>query len=306
MLISLIGFYIATSLQPILPVTDNLGDDKISIVEKASINIHNLNFSNLLSVSPIPIKKDAFISPIIKAKASVAMDNQTGEILFEKNGNARKQIASITKLMTAIIILEENSLGEVATVSSKASRKEGSQMFLRLGEEITIQDLLYGLLIQSANDAAETLAEHNAGSEKDFVTKMNTKARELGLLNTHFQNPIGFDSQNNYSSAVDIAKLARYAYQKEFIKNTATIKEMKVLSYDKTYTHELESTNELLDSYLNIKGLKTGKTALAGLCNVSIAENDQGNDIITVVLNSPARFTESKILIDWVFRAYIW
>ena len=306
MLTSLIGFYIAASLQPILPVTDNLHNDLIPIVEKASVNIHNLNFSNLLSVSPIPIKKDAFISPIIEAKASVAMDNQTGEILFEKNGNARRQIASITKLMTAIVILEENSLGEVVTVSGVASRTDVSQMFLRAGEKITVQDLLYGVVIHSANDAAEALAEYNAGSVADFAEKMNNKARELGLLNTHFENPIGFDSRNNYSSALDVAKLARYAYQKQFIKDAASLKTLKVMSQDKTYTHELESTNELLDSYLNIKGLKTGKTDLAGLCNVSIAENDQGNDIITVVLGSPDRFRESKILIDWVFRAYIW
>ena len=126
------------------------------------------------------------------------------------------------------------------------------------------------------------------------------------FINTHFQNPIGFDHKHNYSSAYDVAKLARYAYQKEFVRKAASIKEMEVSSTDNQYKHILETTNELLDSYLNIKGLKTGKTEGAGLCLTAIAENENGNDIITVVLGSPARFRESKILIDWVFRAFIW
>jgi D-alanyl-D-alanine carboxypeptidase (penicillin-binding protein 5/6) len=100
--------------------------------------------------------------------------------------------------------------------------------------------------------------------------------------------------------------MARYVYQKPFVKKAAAIKELEVTSVDNAYTHKLESTNELLDSYLNIKGLKTGHTDQAGLCLVAIAENENQNDIISVVLNSPARFTESKILIDWIFRAYIW
>ncbi|MBT3864568.1 D-alanyl-D-alanine carboxypeptidase [Candidatus Peregrinibacteria bacterium] len=306
MLTSLIGFYIASTLQPILPI--NLEDNiqSLQIIEQASLNIHKLDFHNLLSASPIPIKKDTFVSPVIEAKSSVAIDNQTGEVLFEKNGNARRQIASITKLMTATIILEENNLQDIVTISNTASNTNGSQMFLRVNEQITVEDLLYGVLINSANDAAEALAEHNAGSIKKFVEKMNNKASELGLLNTRFQNPIGFDHRYNYSSAIDVAKLARYAYQKSFVQEAATIQELEVMSVDKQYTHDLETTNELLGSYLNIKGLKTGKTELAGLCHVSVAENDEGNDIITVVLGSPDRFRESKVLIDWIFRAYIW
>lgn len=300
---SLISFYIASALQPILPMHTT---EEIPIVEEATFSIQKLNFSDLLSVSPIPIKRDGFIAPVIEAASAIAMDNQTGEILYERNIHDRRQIASITKLMTAIIILEENDMNSIVTVSSKANHEDGSQMFLRTGEQITIENLMYGLIINSANDAAMTLAEFNAGSEKAFVEKMNQKALSLGLLNTHFQNPIGFDSSTNYSSAHDVAKLARYAYQKEFIKKAAAIKEMEVTSTDKQYTHLLQTTNQLLDSYLNIKGLKTGSTDGAGLCLTAVAENDNGNDIITVVLGSPARFQESKVLIDWVFRAFIW
>lgn len=303
MLASLISFYITSALQPILPI--NI-DREIPIIEEAAFNINKLDFSNLLSVSAIPVKREGFISPVIEAHSSIAMDNQTGEILYEKSAHERRQIASITKLMTAIIILEENDLNSVVTVSAKANGEDGSQMFLRTGEKITVENLLYGLIINSANDAAITLAEFNAETVDKFVEKMNQKALSLGLINTHFQNPVGFDHRQNYSSAYDVAKLSRYAYQKQFIQKAAEIKELKIQSVDQAYTHELESTNELLGSYLNIKGLKTGHTDQAGLCLVSIAENDQYHDIITVVLGSPARFRESKILIDWTFRAYIW
>lgn len=303
MLASLISFYITSALQPILPIN---AYKEMPVLEEAAFNISKLNFSNLLSVSPIPVKRIEFISPVIEATAAIAMDNQTGEVLYEKNIHERRQFASITKLMTAIIILEENDLSSVVTVSPDVKYADGSEMLLRTGEQMTVENLLYGLMINSANDAAAALAEFNAGSTEAFVEKMNEKALELGLLDTHFQNPIGYDNKQNYSSAYDIARLARYAYQKSFIKKTAVIKEYKVTSVDNAYTHKLESTNELLGSYLNIKGLKTGHTDKAGWCHVAIAENENGNDIITVVLDSPARFQESKILIDWVFRAFIW
>ncbi|MBT3704506.1 D-alanyl-D-alanine carboxypeptidase [Candidatus Peregrinibacteria bacterium] len=303
MLSSLISFYITAALQPLLPLPTN---ENIPIIEEASINIGKLDFLDLLSVSPIPIKKDGYISPVINAHSSVAIDNQTGEILFEKDLHTKRQIASITKLMTAIIILEENDLDSIVTVSPEVKYADGSEMFLHTGEQITVENLMYGLIINSANDAAVALAEFNAGSVEAFVEKMNKKALSLGLLDTHFQNPIGYDNSHNYSSAYDVAIMARYVYQKPFVKKAAAIKELEVTSVDNAYTHKLESTNELLDSYLNIKGLKTGHTDQAGLCLVAIAENENQNDIISVVLNSPARFTESKILIDWIFRAYIW
>ena len=197
MLASLISFYITSALQPILPININ---ENIPIIEEASFNLSKLDFSGILSVSPIPIKKNSYIAPIIEATSVIAMDNQTGEILYEKNLHTRRQIASITKLMTAIIILEENDLDSIVTVPQKANYADGSQMFLRTGEQITVENLLYGLLINSANDSAETLAEHNAGSLDAFVEKMNKKALDLGLINTHFQNPVGYDHRKNYSS----------------------------------------------------------------------------------------------------------
>ncbi len=247
------------------------------------------------------------ISPIMGATSSIAVDMVTGAILQEKNSHEERPIASLTKLMTITIVLEENSLEDVVEISHDAATTEGSIMFLRAGEQITVKDLLLGALVHSANDAAEALAEYNAGSKEEFVKKMNHKALQLGLLNTHFSNPIGLDTKDNYSSAYDLAKLARYMYQKQFVQNAALLKEVKVTSVDGKYTHNLSSTNELLDDeYFNIRGLKTGKTDQAGLCMIAVADNKENDRIVTVLLNSPSRFTESKILIDWVFRAYNW
>lgn len=300
MLTSLLSIYIASALQGDLK--ENPKEPQTSSIIKTA----SLNFSNILESSKAPLKDPYYISPIIEAEASIAIDLNTGEILFEKNIHARLAIASITKLMTILIILEENKLDEVVTISSNAASTNGSTMHLKQSEEITVENLLYGAIINSANDAAVALAEHNSGSVSAFVEKMNQKAKNLGLINSNFSNPIGLDGPNNYSSAFDVAKIAKEVYQYEFIQQAAQIKDFSVSSVSGKYTHSLESTNELLDSYLGIKGLKTGKTDAAGLCFVAVAENEEGNEIITVVLNSPARFPETKILVDWIFRAYNW
>lgn len=298
MLNSFLSLYIVSALHSDLDtISSNQG--KYNILQDATSG-----FSEMIKNENKPIKDPLLISPIVGARGSIVTTVGSQDVLFEKNAHAQMSIASITKLMTILIILEENDLAETVKVSNNASSTEGSTMFLRAGEEITVENLLYGALINSANDSAVSLAEHNSGSVEKFVEKMNKRAKELGLNNTHFSNPIGLDDSNNYSSAYDIAKLANYLYQNKFIKKSATIKDMEVRSISGNYTHKLESTNDLLDSYLKIHGLKTGKTDAAGLCLVAIAENDSGEEIISVVLGSPARFEESKILIDWTFRAY--
>lgn len=270
------------------------------------IKTAGIGFSELKSTENKPIKDPSMISPIIRAKSSIVTDLTSNEVLYEKNSHQERAIASITKLMTMLIILDENKPDDIVTVSNNAAKTEGSTMFLRAGEKITVENLIYGSLINSANDAAVALAEHNAGSVHKFVEKMNKKATELQLLDSNFSNPIGLDNGDNYSSAYDVAKMAQYLYQNNFIKKAAKIKKMDVRSVSGNLTHKLESTNELLGSYLKINGLKTGTTDAAGACLVAIAENANGREIITVVLASPDRFQESKILIDWIFRAYKW
>ncbi|MFH1284312.1 MAG: D-alanyl-D-alanine carboxypeptidase family protein [Candidatus Peregrinibacteria bacterium] len=267
----------------------------------------DLNFTTMTSSQRIPVKNLKFIAPIVDAKATIIVDLDTGTVLYEKNADARLPIASITKLMTAFIITEDDRLNETVTISENAANTEGSNMFLRGGEIMALENLFYGVMINSANDAAVALAEHNSGTVDSFVKKMNEKAQELGLSNTHYSNPIGLDTPNNYSSARDLAKLGREVYKNQFIKHAVELKELEVKSVDGKYVHALKSTNELLENeFFHVKGLKTGSTDLAGLCFVSIAESDEGNEILTVVLNSPDRFRETKILIDWAFRAYNW
>ncbi len=300
MLSSLISLYLASTIN-----INNPNDNSITR-ETAIINELNLHLANIENKNSSPIKNTDMIRPVIGASSAIAIDLNTGEVLFEKNIHEKRSIASITKLMTATIILDENNLDEIVTVSANANMQIGSTMNLRTGEQISIRNLLYGALVHSGNDAAVALAEHNAGSVEAFVEKMNKKSIELGLAESQFKNPTGLDQNGHYSSSYDIAKLGRNIYQNSFIKEVVQTKSIKVYSADNSYSHNLENTNQLLDSYLNVKGLKTGKTDAAGLCLTAITENNSQNQILTVVLNSPARFKESKILTDWVFRAYTW
>ncbi len=301
------------------------------------------NNNSSLPATAIPDKKPENISPVIKAKAAIAVDLKNGFILFEKNIFEPLPIASLTKLMTAVIILEGDNLKDVVTVSTRATATPGSKIWLAPGEKITVENLLNAALIPSANDAAAALAEYNSGNVESFVDKMNQKSRELGLFSTYFVNPTGLNrsesvkpekadkeltqqmistimqagnlqeisdlatsTTQNYSTANDLTILGRYAFGKSFIRRTAQKKELEITSTNERLKHKLKNTNELLNSYLNVLGLKTGTTDEAGECLISVVENEKGNQIMTVVLNSPDRYKETKVLADWIFRSYSW
>jgi serine-type D-Ala-D-Ala carboxypeptidase (penicillin-binding protein 5/6) len=261
--------------------------------------------STLLSVAPIPTQLEEYVAPgYMSAAAVIATDLESQSVLYESNSSARLPIASLTKLMTAFVILEENDTDDIVTVSSNAASTVGSSMGLYNGEQITIKNLLYGLLIESGNDSAVALAEYNAGSESAFVTKMNQKARELGMYNTNYANTTGLDSSVAYSSARDLALLSSHLAHDPSIREIVRQQSATVSNLAGT-THTLTSTNILLGQY-GIKGLKTGKTPVAGECLITLAETPDGHEIITVVLGSGNRFTDSSTLVDWIYRAYIW
>lgn len=299
--------------------------------------------NQIIENSEIPKKDPINIAPVINAKAAIAVDLKNGYVLYEKNIHNNLPIASLTKLMTAIIVLEENNPSDVVKVSKNASRTDGSKIWLAPDEKITVENLLYAALIPSANDAAMALAEYNGDSIPGFVTKMNKKTEELGMVSTFFVNPTGLrededptavkpkstktDEQGtqelinpitllnskqiekpreNISTAYDLTLLARYAYGKSFIRRAAVKKELEIESTNGSLTHKLKNTNDLLGSYLHVLGLKTGTTDEAGECLISIIEDDNNHQILTVVLNSPSRYTETKVLADWVFRSYHW
>ncbi len=268
-------------------------------------------YSNLLDVSPVPYEKKKSDGqntngPNLEAKVINVVDLKTGISLYSRNADEKRSIGSITKLMTAIIILEENSISEIATVSQRAAKTEGSTVWLYAGEKITIENLLYSMLVHSGNDAAYALAEHNAGNVEKFVEKMNKKAQFLGLYSTKLSNPAGFDNENNYSTANDIAILSKIAYKKPFIRRATSIQQLEIKSVNEKTAHKLENTNTLLGKDPRVKGLKTGHTKEAGLSFVAVATNERGNDIITIILDSPKRFTETEKLIDWIFENFVW
>ena len=285
-----------------------------------SVRQHIMPWSENMLLENIsgPQKNEKNIAPVIDAKGAIVVDIKNGVILYEKNIHKPLYIASLTKLMTTIIVLEENNPNEIVTISKNASETPGKKMWLAPNEKITVENLLYASLIESANDAATALAEHNAGTVENFVNKMNQKAIELVLHSTTFVNPTGLDEKEgadqaentieggNISSVYDMTLLSKYAYGKSFIRRAVTKTELDIASTNEKITHELKSTNALLESYLPILGLKTGTTDNAGQCLIAIIQNEKGNDILTVVLGSQSRYNETKILADWALRTYKW
>lgn len=261
---------------------------------------------DLLDVSPIPSLRHESLAPDIKAKAALVMDYDTGLILYGKDIYEKLPIASLTKIMTAIIILEHHELSEVVTIESDFAGLEGVRIWLRKWEKLTVEDLLKALLIPSAGDAAIALAEYHSGSVEAFVKEMNERAKELNLIHTRFINPIGLDAEGHYSSAYDLAILSKYALHFQAFRNVVKMDEALISSVDDKFKHQLNSTNYLLNSYLDIQGVKTGTTDGAGQSLINLARNEQGREVIAILLNSPARFQENKSMIDWTFRSYRW
>lgn len=252
-----------------------------------------------------PVKKTDSLAPVIEAQSIYALDLATDTPLVVRDIFSRRPIASIEKLVTAMVILDRHKLDEKVVVSKKAAEEEGSSMGLKRGEEITVENLLNGMLINSGNDAAVALAEFDSGTEGVFIFKMNEKARGLGLRDTHFSNAKGFDEPDNYSTAYDTMIFSRAALSYPFIRKTVAIKNTVVTSVSGKTKHRLENTNELLENpHWKIVGLKTGKTPGAGQSFVSLLKGPADREILTVMLDSPNRFKETKILIDWILRNY--
>jgi serine-type D-Ala-D-Ala carboxypeptidase (penicillin-binding protein 5/6) len=281
------------------------GTLSLSGLGSADLAADTFDDASLLSVAPIPQHNTEYLAPgTMSTTAVMALDLESQTVLYEENASARLPIASLTKLMTAYIVLEENDTDSVVIVSQNAADTVGSSMGIYAGEQITVKDLLYGLLIESGNDAAVALAEHNAGSVQTFVEKMNQKTQELGMYNTNYANTTGLDSSVAYSSARDLALLSSHLVRNPSIKEIVRYQSADVTSLSGT-SHHLESTNILLGQY-GVKGLKTGRTPAAGQCFISYAESPSGNEVITVVLGSGNRFGDTSTLLDWIYRAYTW
>ena len=266
----------------------------------------------ILSVEPIPERIGDLSMPKLTAESVIAIDLASGKILYEKNSDVQRPIGSLTKIMTGLIIAEEETPYTVVEVSPDAVTQEGSIVWLNAGEKIVVKDLLYGMMIASGNDAALALAIYNGGSADRFVKKMNQKTDRLDLKNTHFSNPVGFDG-DNYSTARDVAMLTMIALKNKFLTEPTSLTKYNIESVS-GITHEYLTTNELLKEEnaiegWTIQGFKTGRTPEAGECIVTLATHEQGEDhdtIFTAVLGSAQRFEGTRKLLEWIDVSYNW
>lgn len=251
----------------------------------------------------LPELKTATDEPTLSAESLVVMDVDSAVTLYQENEDQRWPPASITKVMTAMVALEHWPLADVITIRNL--KVEGSKIKLILGEKITVENLLYGMLVASGNDAAEALAEAFPGGKDEFINAMNEKARSWHLEATEFKNPHGIDEEGHVSTAKDIARMTVMALNNdEFSKIIATDK-IVIQSVDGKIIHRLETTNQLLSRVNGVKGVKTGWTEEAGESLVTLTERNE-HRIITVVLGSKDRFGETEKLIEWVFANTQW
>lgn len=251
----------------------------------------------------MPIIKDTTNFPVLTAQGVYAFDLDSGVVLYEKNSSENLYPASTTKMVTALVALDDYGLNKVLTVGP--INVEGSKMGLLWGEKMTVENLLYGLLVHSANDAAEVLASDYPGGRAAFVEKMNEKAQELHAQNTHFVNPSGLDQDGQTTTAKDLARIANYAMGvKEFAKIVGT---ESYVSTDVTgkFKHSFTNRNELLGNVDGVLGVKTGWTDEARE-NLVTYVNREGKRVVIVTLGSQDRFGETKELIDWIYSNYEW
>ena len=239
--------------------------------------------------------------PQIGAKAAVLLEASTGKVLFAQNAQAQLPMASTTKIMTALLAIEEGDLEEMVTTDASAYGVEGSSIYLQLEETISLRDLLYGLMLASGNDAAVAIAVHIANGVEQFAARMNERAREIGAVNTNFVTPNGLPDENHYTTAYDLALIAAEAMKNE------TFREIVSTQYYRTETGAVARTfknkNQILWKYEGGNGIKTGYTQAAGRCLVFAAERE-GMQLVGVVLSCPNMFEDAMALLDYGMDNY--
>lgn len=243
--------------------------------------------------------------PLLSAKSALIYDPISGTVLYEKEMMTPLPQASVTKLMTALVAVEQYSVDEVVSITHGEELTPGNSMGLVRGEQITVLELLKGLLIYSGNDAANALAHHDPGGYDAFVAKMNRKAQELHLTQSAFANPTGFDAQRHYASSFDIAVLMKEVLKHSALTEILQLLSTTVTSIDGAVVHELITTNELLGKTPGVMAGKTGSTLYAGECLVTQVSRDD-NQLLIVVLGSQNRFAETTQLIEWAYAHTQW
>jgi len=263
----------------------------------------NEEFSTNIS-SLIPTSADITKEPNINSRSAIIYDRISGTILYGKNENEKRKMASTTKIMTAIIVLENSNLDDVVIVSSKAAGTGGSRLGLHTNDKISVRDLLYGLMLCSGNDAAVALAQHVSGGLDGFASLMNEKCKSLGLNSTNFVTPHGLDNDNHFSTAYELAIITNYALKNETFCNYVGTKNYTVYISGRTKT--LSNTNELLGNLNGVYGVKTGFTNGANRCLVTAVKRNN-MDLICIVLGADTkkfRTQDSIKLIEYAFKNF--
>ena len=240
----------------------------------------------------------------LNARVGLIFDRNSKTILYEKNGLKQVPMASTTKIMTAIVVLENSNLNDIVTISKKAAGTGGSRLGLKANDKITVHDLLYGLMLKSGNDAAVALAEHVGGGIEGFADLMNKKASEMGLINSHFVTPHGLDQEKHYTTAYELACMADYALNIPKFKEVVNSKSYNITINARSSL--IGNTNELLGNLNGVYGVKTGFTNGAGRCLVTACKRND-LDIITIVLGADTkkiRTLDSIKLIEYAYKNY--
>lgn len=242
-------------------------------------------------------------APRVTARAAAVIEQGSRRVLFGKNEHERLPMASTTKIMTALVALENGSLGETVKVSPEAAKVPGSSIYLKAGEELTLEQLLYGLMLQSGNDAATAIAQHVGGSTEGFLVLMNESVARLGLKDTHFASVCGLDAPGHYTTAYDLAAITAAAFSNADFRRIVSTKSIYIPYDGLPNSRYLRNKNRILWSYEGANGVKTGYTGDAGRCFVGSAERE-GMQLIAVVLNCGPMFEEASALMDEAFARY--
>lgn len=233
----------------------------------------------------------------LSAKSAVLIDGVTGRILYAHNCYERLPMASTTKIMTALLALEKGNPDDIVTVSNNAAYQEGSSLYLKPGEKIKLIDLVYGLMLNSGNDAAVAIAEHISGNVTDFAKLMTDRAHEIGAYNTSFKNPNGLDAEGHYTTAADLALITKVAYENTNFEKIVSTKSAKSSSET---VHYMTNHNKMLSRYEGSNGVKTGFTKKSGRSLVSGAKRD-GWQVIAVTINAPDDWNDHTKMLDYAF-----
>lgn len=243
------------------------------------------------------------IPPANHAASAALIDVTSGRLLYSQRGDERMKIASLTKIMTAIVAIDHGDLDSKVKVSVRAAGKEGSSLYLKAGEQISLRDVLYGLMLRSGNDAAVAIAEHVGGTVEGFAYLMNTKAEEIGLINSHFMNPHGLDQQDHYSSANDLARLTAYAMHNANFQSIVKTKVKSAPNPNEAWDYKWVNKNKMLTMYDGADGVKTGYTKQALRCLVSSATRG-GQQLVAVTLNDGDDWLDHRNLLDFGFANF--